>query len=73
MNNEDRERLVRVEMGVENLTDLVTTHINTPCSPCDLHDDVESLKQTQKNARRLTWGAMLTLVGVWIREVFKNV
>ena len=55
MNNEDRERLVRVEEGVKHMKKKID-------SICTLHDDVESLKQTQKNPRRGTWVTFVTLI-----------
>lgn len=75
MQKEDRERLVRVEMGVLALTEAVKEHIKADCDMlgCKLHDDVESLKQTQKSARRVSWSGILVGLGLVLRYIWKGV
>ena len=75
MEKEDRERLVRVEVGITTLTGLVKDHIKADCDAlgCVLHDDVVSLKQTQKTARRVSWSGILVGLGLVLREVWKGV
>ena len=67
--------MVRVEVGVASLTDLVKTHIEADCTTrgCDLHDNVVSLMQTQKTARRLTWSGLLVSTGLILRYIWKGV
>jgi len=55
MDSEDRERLVRVEEGVKHMKKKID-------SLCTLHDDVQSLKQTQKNLRRGVWVTITGLI-----------
>ena len=75
MQKEDRERLVRVEVGVIALTEAVKEHIKADCDMlgCKLHDDVVSLKGTQKTARRISWSATLVGLGLVLREIWKGV
>ncbi len=75
MREEDRERLVRVEVGIATLIENVNDHIKADCNTlgCVLHDDVVSLKSTQKTARRITWTGVLVGLGVVAREVWKGV
>ena len=59
-----RERLVRVEEGVDHLTELLKTYIAGSCTEhgCILKEDVASLKTTQKYIRwvsKTTIGAAL--------------
>jgi len=55
MNTEDRERLVRVEESNKYIKAKID-------SLCTLHDDVQSLKQTQKNLRRGVWTTVVALI-----------
>ena len=75
MQKEDRERLVRVEVGVIALTEAVKEHIKADCDMlgCKLHDDVVSLKQTQKSAQRITWTSLVVMLGVILRYIWKGV
>lgn len=75
MEKEDRERLVRVEVGITTLTEAVTKHMEADCDKlgCVLHDDVVSLKATQKTASRLSWTAIVGVVGLVLRYAWKGV
>jgi hypothetical protein len=75
MEKADIERLARVEVGVNNLIKTVDAHVAADCNKlgCLLHDDVESLKNTQKTARRITWSATLVGLGLILREIWKGV
>lgn len=50
MDNESRERLVRVEEGMKYMTGLIENHITTPCPQfgCTIKQDIVSLRVTQK-------------------------
>lgn len=74
MEKEDRERLVRVEVGITSLTELVKDHIKADCESlgCSLHDDVVSLQGTQKTARRITWTAIVLVCGTGLRYLWKG-
>jgi len=72
MEKDDRERLVRVEVGVTTLIETVKEHLKAGCLNCDLHDDVVSLKTTQKTARRITWTSLVVLLGVVGRYLVKG-
>jgi len=60
----DRERLVRVELTLVNLTELFTDYTKKSCSErgCTHHDDVVSLKGTQKNIRKVSWTFITGLI-----------
>ena len=75
MEKEDRERLVRVEMGITSLIETVKEHIKADCDMlgCKLHDDVVSLKQTQKTTRRLIWTGIVVMLGVGLRYLWQGV
>ena len=75
METEDRERLVRVEVGITSLIETVKEHIKSDCTTlgCDLHDSVVSLKGTQKTARRITWSGVLVGLGLVLRYFWKGV
>lgn len=74
MKEEDRERLVRVEVGITTLLKSFDDHLNADCNKlgCLLHDDVENLKTTQKTARRITWSGVLVTIGILLRYVWKG-
>jgi len=55
MDDKDRERLVRVEQGINYMKKKVDTI-------CILHDDVESLKRTQKNVRKTFWIVFVAII-----------
>jgi hypothetical protein len=79
MDIESRERLVRMEVGIENLTELLKGHIEADCAAngCALHDDVMSLKNTQTKIRRISWvfvsGLILSGLASGITYLFKGV
>lgn len=64
MEQKDRERLVRVEEGVKYLKEKLD-------SLCSVHDDVESLKGTQKNIRRGVWVTFVALITTGITFLLK--
>ena len=74
MEKEDRERLVRVEVGITSLTELVKDHIKADCAAlgCQLHDDVQSLKQTQITTRRVSWVALTGILITGLRYSVKG-
>ena len=65
MNKEDRERLVRVEEGVKHMKKKID-------SLCTLHDDTQSLKQTQKNLRRGGWATFVALITASLTYLIKG-
>jgi len=75
MDKDDRERLVRVELGIGTLIETVKKHIEADCNTlgCVLHDDVVSLKGTQKTTRRITWSGVVVGLGLILREIWKGV
>ncbi len=75
MEKADVERLVRVEVGVNSLVESFKAHIEADCDKlgCVLHDDVLSLKQTQKSARKITWTGVVVGVGVGLRYLLKGI
>lgn len=75
MEKEDRERLVRVEIGITSLIETVKEHIQADCDTlgCKLHDNVVSLLGTQKTARRITWSGILVGLGLVLRYLWKGV
>ena len=71
MEKEDRERLVRVEVGITSLTELVKDHIKA--DPwMQLHDDVQSLKNTQTSLRRFSWVALTGILITGFRYTVKG-
>jgi len=65
MNNDDRERLVRLETGVLYLVkkvDILSLD----------HDDVVSLKQTQKNIRRGVWATVVGCISTGITYLIRG-
>jgi hypothetical protein len=79
MDKESVERLVRVEVGIETMTELLKGHIEADCvaNGCSLHDDVMSLKNTQTKIRRISWvfvsGFILSGLATGINYLFKGV
>jgi len=70
---EDRERLVRVEVGIDNLTKLLENYVEKPCIErgCELHDDVQSLKRSHENTQKTVWVLFTACVSAIAAFLFK--
>lgn len=75
MDKESVERLVRVEESQKTLITLFKEYMEKPCAErgCSHHDDVMSLRNTQKNIRRVSWAGVLAIVTTGITYLFKGV
>jgi len=73
MNIEDRDRLLRVEIGIDNISKLLGDYIKKPCIErgCELHDDVQSLKESQKRLQKGAWFFFTAILSAIIALIFK--
>jgi len=67
MDNEDRDRLKTVEIDVKYIRKTLDS-----LNCIQHHDDIESLKQTQKNIRRGTWATLVALISTGLTYLVKG-